>query len=131
MEKLVVKNACGSTYFKLVDDQTNRCLSSLEVAFQTFSLDRKRRLEFPDCDIFYLSDFTTKFGERKKGYGRQLLNLVKENTKGKFIYLIVHSSDEYYMKDNQLVEFYKSIGFEVHEKKDMRKSYTWMVLDNR
>ena len=25
MEKLVVKNACGSTYFKLVDDQTNQC----------------------------------------------------------------------------------------------------------
>lgn len=130
MEKLVVKNACGSTYFKLVDDQTNRCLSSLEVAFQTFSLDRKRKLEFPDCDIFYLSDFTTRCGERKKGYGRQLLNLVKENTKGKFIYLIVHTSDGF-MKDNQLVEFYKSIGFEVHEKKDMYQYYTWMVLDNR
>ena len=130
MEKLVVKNAFGSTYFKLVDDQTNRCLSSLEVAFQTFSLDRKRKLEFPDCDIFYLSDSTTKFGERKKGYGRQLLNLVKENTKGKFIYLIVHTSDGF-MKDNQLVEFYKSIGFEVHEKKDMYQYYTWMVLDNR
>ena len=130
MERLLIRKACGSTYFKLVDDQTHRCLSSLEVAFQTFSLDRKRKLEFPDCDIFYLSDFTTKFRERKKGYGRQLLNLVKENTKGKFIYLIVHTSDGF-MKDNQLVEFYKSIGFEVHEKKDMYQWYTWMVLDNR
>ena len=131
MEKLVVKKACNSIYYKLVDEDTNRCLSSLEVAFQTFSLDRKRMLEFPDCDIFYLSDFTTTFGERKKGYGRQLLNLVKEDTKGKFIYLIVHSSDVTYMKDSQLVKFYKSIGFEVHEKKDMYQYYTWMVLDNR
>ena len=131
MEKLVVKKACNSIYYKLVDEDTNRCLSSLEVALQSFNIDRKNRLEFPDCDIFYLSDFVTKNGERKKGYGRKLLNLVKEDTKGKFIYLIVHSSDVTYMKDSQLVKFYKSIGFEVHEKKDMYQYYTWMVLDNR
>ena len=35
------------------------------------------------------------------------------------------------MTDDELVKFYQSIGFKVHEKKDQYAYYTWMVLDNR
>ena len=79
----------------------------------------------------YLCDFVTTREQKRKGYGRELLNLMKEKTKGQFIYLIVHSSYEKEFPDDKLIEFYKSVGFKVHEQKDEYKCYTWMVLDNR
>lgn len=118
--------------YELIDDTTNVSLTSLEISSESFSIYRREKVDFPrDCEIYYLGNFVTENKYRRKGYGRELLNLVKENTKGKFIYLIVHSSNEKYMKDSDLVKFYQSIGFKVHDKKDQYTYYTWMVLDNR
>ena len=118
--------------YELIDDTTNVSLTSLEISSESFSIYRREKVDFPrDCKIYYLGNFVTENKYRRKGYGRELLNLVKENTKGKFIYLIVHSSNEKYMKDSDLVKLYQSIGFKVHDKKDQYTYYTWMVLDNR
>jgi len=118
--------------YELIDDNTNACLASLNIRTEYLSPTRRDELNFPsECPIYYLENFVTAPKYRRKGYGRELLNLVKEKTKGKFIYLIVHSSDERYMNDSELVKFYKSVGFKVHEKKDRYVCYTWMILDNR
>ena len=103
--------------YELIDDTTNVSLTSLEISSESFSINRREKVNFPrDCEIYYLGNFVTENKYRRKGYGRELLNLVKENTKGKF---------------SDLVKFYQSIGFKVHDKKDQYAYYTWMVLDNR
>lgn len=119
-------------HYKLVDDTTNTLLSSLRIHREFFTDKRRRELDFPiEGDIYYLDNFGTESRYRRKGYGRELLNLVKEKMKGKFVYLIVSSSCPYDVTDKQLVEFYNSVGFKVHEKKDYYSYLTWMVLDNR
>ena len=128
----VLKVSRRGKYYELIDDTTNVSLTSLEISPESFSVYRRQKVDFPsDGEIYYLDNFVTESKYRRKGYGMELLNLVKENTKGKFIYLIVHSSNEHYMTDDELVKFYQSIGFKVHEKKDQYVYYTWMVLDNR
>jgi ribosomal protein S18 acetylase RimI-like enzyme len=128
----VLKVSRRGKYYELIDDTTNVSLTSLEISPEVFSVYRREKVGFPkDGEIYYLGNFVTENKYRRKGYGRELLNLVKKKTKGKFIYLIVRSSDEEYMTDNQLIKFYQSIGFKVHEKKDCYDSLTWMVLDNR
>lgn len=121
--------------FELVDTATDCVLSSLIVNInQSFNREKSRRevVGFPSRgNIYYLNSFGTSYKYRQKGYGRQLLNFVKEKMKGKFIFLIVQSVDEDYMKNSDLVKFYQSVGFKIHEKKDAFPQHTWMVLDNR
>ena len=118
--------------FFLIDKDADKFVSHLLVVKESFSNHRRKVVGFPRTgDIFYLSSFGTMSDYRRKGYGRKLMNFVKENTKGQFIYLIVHSPSERIITDKQLVKLYESFGFKVHEKKDEYKDYTWMILDNR
>ncbi len=130
MNKLTVKHLNLRTIRYRLENEDGACLSSLEINRVYMEKSRRERLGFPSTDdIFYLGEFRSN--HRRKGYGRELLNHIKEETKGQFIYLIVHSTYEREFPDDKLVEFYKSVGFKVHEQKDEYKYYTWMVLDNR
>lgn len=132
MNKLTVKRLNFKTTRYHLENEDGACLSSLEIDREYMTKARRELLDFPINEgVFYLYDFITTQGERRKGCGRELLNLIKEETKGQFIYLIVHSTYEDVFPDDKLVEFYKSVGFKVHEYKDEYKYYTWMVLDNR
>jgi GNAT superfamily N-acetyltransferase len=132
MNKLTVKRLNFKTTRYRLENEDGVCLSSLEIDREYMTKARRELLGFPINEgVFYLCDFRTTQGERRNGYGRELLNLIKEETKGQFIYLIVHSTYEDIFPDDKLVEFYKSVGFKVHEQKDEYKYYTWMVLDNR
>jgi len=132
MNKLTVKHLNFKTTRYRLENEDGACLSSLEIDREYMTKARREVLDFPiDEGVFYLCDFVTRRGERRKGYGRELLNFIKEETKGQFIYLIVHSMYEDIFLDEKLVEFYKSVGFKVHKQKDGYKYYTWMVLDNR
>ena len=132
MNKLTVKRLNFKTTRYRLENEDGACLSSLEIDREYMTKARRELLGFPINEgVFYLCDFRTTQGERRKGCGRELLNLIKEKTKGQFIYLIVHSTYEDIFPDDKLVEFYKSVGFKVHEQKDKYKYYTWMVLDNR
>ena len=132
MNKLTVKRLNFKTTRYRLENEDGACLSSLEIDREYMTKARREFLGFPINEgVFYLCDFVTTRGERRKGCGRELLNLIKEETKGQFIYLIVHSTYEDIFPDDKLVEFYKSVGFKVHEQKDEYKYYTWMVLDNR
>ena len=132
MNKLTVtKLNFKTTRYRLLDED-GFCVSSLEIDREYMTKTRREVLGFPiDEGVFYLCDFVTAQGHKRKGYGRELLNHIKEETKGQFIYLIVHSSYEDVFPDDKLIEFYKSVGFKVHEQKDKYRWYTWMVLDNR
>ena len=132
MNKLTVKRLNFKTTRYRLENEDGACLSSLEIDREYMTKARRELLGFPINEgVFYLRDFRTTRGERRKGCGRELLNLIKEETKGQFIYLIVHSTYEDIFPDDKLVEFYKSVGFKVHKQKDEYKYYTWMVLDNR
>lgn len=132
MNKLTVKhlNYRESCYY--LENEEGVRVSSLEIDREYMTKTRRECLGFPIEDsVYYLCNFHTPRDRRCKGYGRELLNRIKEETKGQFIYLIVHSAYEDIFPDEKLVEFYKSVGFKVHEQKDEYKCYTWMVLDNR
>ena len=132
MNKLTVKQVNFKTTRYRLENEDGTLLSSLEIDRLYMEKSRRERLGFPMEDsVYYLCDFVTAQGRKRKGYGRELLNHIKEETKGQFIYLIVHSSYEDVFPDDKLIEFYKSVGFKVHEQKDEYKCYTWMVLDNR
>lgn len=132
MNKLTVKQLNFKTTRYRLENEDGTLLSSLEIDRLYMEKSRRERLGFPIEDsVYYLCDFATQREYKRKGYGRELLNFIKEETKGQFIYLIVHSSYEKEFPDEKLVEFYKSVGFKVHEQKDEYKYYTWMILDNR
>lgn len=132
MNKLTVKHLNFKTTCYYLENEEGVRVSSLEIDREYMTKARRECLGFPIEDsVYYLCDFVTSREQKRKGYGRELLNLIKEETRGQFIYLIVHSSNEEVFPDNKLVEFYKSVGFKVHEQKDEYKYYTWMVLDNR
>ena len=132
MNKLTVKHLNFKTTCYYLENEEGVRVSSLEIDREYMTKARRESLGFPiDESVYYLCDFVTPREHKRKGYGRELLNRIKEETKGQFIYLIVHSSYEDVFPDEKLVEFYKSVGFKVHEQKDEYKYYTWMVLDNR
>ena len=132
MNNLTVKRLNFKTTRYRLENEDGACLSSLEIDREYMTKARRELLGFPINEgVFYLCDFVTTREQKRKGYGRELLNFIKEETKGQFIYLIVHSSNEEAFPDDKLVEFYKSVGFKVHEQKDEYQYYTWMVLDNR
>ena len=132
MNNLTVKRLNFKTTRFRLENEDGACLSSLEIDREYMTKARRELLGFPINEgAFYLCHFVTTREQKRKGYGRELLNLIKEETKGQFIYLIVHSSYEKEFPDDKLVEFYKSVGFKVHKQKDEYKYYTWMVLDNR
>jgi GNAT superfamily N-acetyltransferase len=132
MNKLTVKHLNFKTTCYYLENEEGVRVSSLEIDREYMTKARREYLGFPiDESVYYLCDFVTPREHKRKGYGRELLNRIKEETKGQFIYLIVHSSYEDIFPDEKLVEFYKSVGFKVHEQKDEYKWYTWMVLDNR
>lgn len=132
MNKLSVRHLNSKTTRYRLENEDGTLLSSLEIDRLYMGKSRKERLGFPMKDsVYYLRDFVTPRDRKRNGYGRELLNRIKEETKGQFIYLIVHSAYEDIFLDDKLVEFYKSVGFKVHEQKDEYQYYTWMVLDNR
>jgi len=132
MNKLSVRHLNFKTTRYRLENEDGTLLSSLEIDREYMTKTRRECLGFPIEDsVYYLCDFVTTREQKRKGYGRELLNRIKEETKGQFIYLIVHSAYEDIFPDDKLVEFYKSVGFKVHEQKDEYKYYTWMVLDNR
>lgn len=59
--------------------------------------------------VAYLHSFGTKVIERHKGYGRALLEHVKEYYKGCIVFLEVGAAGE--MTNEQLKAFYESVGF--------------------
>jgi GNAT superfamily N-acetyltransferase len=132
MNKLSVRHLNFKTTRYRLENEDGTLLSSLEIDREYMTKTRRECLGFPIEDsVYYLCDFVTTREQKRKGYGRELLNRIKEETKGQFIYLIVHSAYEDIFPDDKLVEFYKSVGFKVHEQKYEYKYYTWMVLDNR
>lgn len=132
MNKLSVRHLNFKTTRYRLENEDGTLLSSLEIDREYMTKARRECLGFPIEDsVYYLCDFVTPRDRKRKGYGRELLNRIKEETKGQFIYLIVHSTYEDIFPDDKLVEFYKSVGFKVHEQKDEYQYYTWMVLDNR
>ena len=132
MNKLTVKHLNYKTTCYYLENEEGVRVSSLKIDREYMTKARRECLGVPNEDsVYYLCDFVTIREQKRKGYGRDLLNRLKEETKGQFIYLIVHSSYEDIFPDEKLVEFYKSVGFKVHEQKDEYKYYTWMVLDNR
>ena len=123
----VVRVSCKTNKYALLNED-GECVSSLEIDYEVTSNYLREIRNFPkNIKIYYLCDFVTKQIFREKGYGRELLNLVKEETKGQYIYLFVGSSGK--MTDEQLVQFYQSIGFEPRDYHYM--GYQMMVLDNR
>lgn len=132
MNKLTVKHLNYKTTCYYLENEEGVRVSSLEIDREYMTKARRECLGFPIEDsVYYLCDFVTSREYKRNGYGRELLNRIKEETKGQFIYLIVHSTYEDIFPDDKLVEFYKSVGFKIHEQKDEYKCYTWMVLDNR
>ena len=132
MNRFEVVKIKNNEYYSLVDSATKEELVHLTVEKNPFNRHNRNITSFPyEGSIYYLCDFITSTRHRGNGYGRKLLNYVVENTKGKFIYLIVCSSSKH-MGNRALVNFYKSVGFKVHNKKfGLYKYLTWMVLDNR
>ena len=132
MNKLTVKQLNFKATRYRLENEDGTLLSSLEIDREYMTKARREVLGFPMKESIYcLCNFITERGYRRNGYGRELLNYIKRDTKGQFIYLIVHSMYGDIFPDNNLVEFYKSVGFKVHEEKDRYVDYTWMVLDNR
>lgn len=66
-----------------------------------------------DKKIVYLHCFGTEPHCRRKGYGRKLIQDVKQYYKGCLVYLRVSSIGE--MTNEQLIDFYKSEGFNLVE----------------
>ena len=130
MNKLnVVTLSINSNKYVLVNE-SGECISSLEIDYEVTSNYRRERCGFPfNIKIYYLCNFCTKRNLRGRGYGRELLNLVKEETKGQFIYLKVGAYDGNTMTDEDLVNFYQSLGFE--DSRIFDDGYKMMVLDNR
>jgi len=84
-------------------------------------------LNYPNKHLVYFSCFGTPPHLRRKGYGRKLLQAVKDYYEGCIVILEVRSIGE--MSDEQLVEFYKSEGFEEINPKDGYVAYTTMAIE--
>jgi len=68
----------------------------------------------PADKFICFSDFYTKPFARKRGYGRKLIQDVKEYYKGYVVYLGVGCFGQgEMMNNNQLISFYQSEGFKV------------------
>ena len=125
----VVRVSCKTCRYALINED-GECVSSLEIDCEVTSNYRRECNNFPkNIKIYYLCNFRTHKNYRGKGYGKELLNLVKEETKGQYIYLYVGAFDNGQLTDEQLVEFYHSTGFEIRDRWWM--GCQMMVLDNR
>ena len=86
----------------------------------------------PENQFVYFSDFYTKPFARKRGYGRKIIQDVKEYYKGYVVYLGVgcYGRGEM-MNNNQLIAFYESEGFKVvPQPEDVPfTSYTIMFIE--
>lgn len=121
------KNSKKSMYFKRTDftptnssfylyDDTDFMVSSLAVSrggWLPFWINEALKEQFgtnKSTQVLYLHSFGTKVEKRHKGYGRQLLEYVKEFYNGCVVVLEVSSMGQ--MTNKQLKMFYESVGFE-------------------
>lgn len=61
--------------------------------------------------VFYVENFTVVQRQRRKGYGKKLLNHLKECYKGCVLCLQVYPYNNSSMDEKQLIEYYRSNGF--------------------
>lgn len=79
--------------------------------------------------VLYFHSFGTVNREmRHKGYGRKMLQNIKEIYKGYIIYLAVSASGGGPLNDKQLVKFYESEGF-ITLKNVLRGGYLIMAIE--
>lgn len=120
------------TYFRLYDDnedeiKTDAICSALtylnELPLECIIKPFKRTNK---CFIRFCN-FGTNHAFRHKGYGRKLLQDVKEYYKGCIVYLLVSSIGE--MSNKDLINFYASEGFKLIENYKNYTSYPTMVIE--
>ena len=73
----------------------------------------------------YFSNFCTNEHMRNMGYGRKLLQAVKEYYKGYILYLAVGGFNNCPITNDRLIQFYASEGFKVIE----RTNYPIMAVE--
>lgn len=78
---------------------------------------------FKECNnrkkSIFITDVRTIEKYRNKGYAKYLLKDVIRRFRGKydFIYLGIKPSDDCPLKMEQLIDFYKKVGFTIHKNK--------------
>lgn len=125
--KIIKEKEEDNLLFVLKSDNGEE-ISQARVDFVNFNENQRKRLDFPmEGDVCYIHSFMTIRSMRNQGYGRKLMQHLLDSIKGHFAYLIVCSIGE--MSNDQLVEYYKSFGFEEHYKKDCYKDLPWLVIN--
>lgn len=126
MEILKEKNQFGLSFTFKSDD--GKSISRAGVDFRNFNEKERKELDFPmEGDVCYIHSFMTEGNMRNQGYGRKLMQFLLDSIKGHFAYLIVSSIGD--MTDDQLVEYYKSFGFEEHYKKNCYRELHWLTIN--
>lgn len=120
------KSYYGELYILVNEDKPLKALCSLNVEEESDFNKEKYIPEYIDKKVLYITNFSTSYFHRNKGYAKLLLTDVISRLKSK--YDIIHlNACPYYIKNfdvvyetpdngldmNKLVEFYKSFGFEM------------------
>ena len=118
MEKVLIENVYGISFHIHEPEMTDDVITTLTASYSAYIDKRvKERLREETLHIgnskpfIYLSNFGTRRAYRQKGYGRKMLQWVKEHFEGCFLWLEVSASIMGEMTDDELVDFYKSEGF--------------------
>ena len=85
-----------------------------------------------ECDkIFYLHSFGTRNDMLGKGYGRKMIQYLKERYKGSVLYLCVCPPWWGKLSTSALIKFYKSEGFILLDSNETKKytSYPIMLIE--
>ena len=116
-----------NTYILGLEEKPNEVLCSLCVNQETIWNKRKYIPDYTDRKVLFISDFTTRYNHRNKGYARYLLREIIKRFKDN--YDLIHlNACPYYIEDgyavykapdngldmDSLIKFYESFGFEIY-----------------
>lgn len=116
----------GKRYQLVTEQKPIELLCSMDIEKEDYSHKKEYIPEYIDKKVLYITNFSTVYRHRNKGYAKHLLGEVIKNLKDK--YDIIHlNACPYYIKDgyavyeapdngldmNRLIGFYESFGFEM------------------
>ena len=128
-----------STYILGLEENPNEVLCSLCVEQERIWYKKKYIPDYADRKVLFISDFTTEYNHRNKGYARYLLQEIIKRFKDD--YDLIHlNACPYYIEDGyavykapdngldmeRLIKFYESFGFEIYG--DTIEGFKAMIL---